>query len=258
MRLSGVLAPPVIVVLAPSIRGPGIRSVVDMANAVQMPPSTTTDDHALVPVERPTGLRRVMLDTAYNLSAFMISLAAFIVVVTGISLGAGLLVLIIGPLVLAATIYVARGFAILERRRLRTFQGRQAPTPVYVRAREGDGAWRRMLTPFRDPQSLLDVAWSLLGLVTGTLAACISITWWAAAGGGLTYWFWERFIPFGEDNTTLAELLGLGDGRTPEIWLNLGIGIFALLTLPLANRLAAVCHANFAWLLLTNHAGPRP
>lgn len=91
--------------------------------------------------------------------------------------------LIIGPLVLAATIYVARGFAIFERLRLRTFQGRQA-THAHTISR---------------PQSLLDVGWSLLGLVTGTLAACISITWWAA-----------------------------------------------------------VCHANFAWLLRTNHARPRP
>jgi signal transduction histidine kinase len=133
--------------------------------------------------------------------------------------------------------------------------GRPAATPTYVCAREGAGFWRRSLTPLRDPQSWLDVLWCLLGLVTGTIAFVLTLVWWAVAAGGLTYWFWQMFIPYNPaDNTTLAELIGFGEGRGPEIVLNLVLGVVALLTLPLVVRFAAACHGSLASVLLSSRA----
>ena len=64
---------------------------------------------------RPRGVRRVLLDSGYALSAFFLALPAFIVVVIDLSLGLGLLVLVGGLLLLWVGVMVARGFARFER-----------------------------------------------------------------------------------------------------------------------------------------------
>ena len=204
-------------------------------------------------VERPRGVRRVLFESAYNLSAFPIALVAFIVVLVDLALGVGLLVFIGGILLISVGIMVARGFARFERIRLRGMLGREAATPSYVCAPADAGFWRRSLTPLKDAQSWLDVVWALVGLVTGTLAFAVTLVWWVAAGTGLTYWFWQHWIPEG-DESGLADLLGLGEGRTTESLLNLALGVVLLLTLPWAVRLVTTIHASLAWVLLSSRA----
>lgn len=216
--------------------------------------SPWTSELPTAPVARSRGVRRVLVDSGYALSAFVVAVPAFVLAVILVSLGLGLAVLVGGVLVLSLAAYVARGFAALERHRLRTMQGRRATTPEYTAAAPGSGFWRRALTPLGDPQSWLDVLWSLVGLVTGTVAFAVTLTWWAMVAGGLTYWFWQRWIPFGDDDHGLAYLLGLGDGRAAESGVNLVIGLLALVTLPLVVRLVALCHASLASVLLSSRA----
>lgn len=222
-----------------------------MDETLQLPRTAPAGHQAVEPA---VGVRRVLLDSGYSISAFFVSIPALVLVAVGVSLGASLLVLLAGFFVLMATMYLARGFAYAERVRLRSMKGIDDPAPAYASPRAGAGPLRRTLTILSDPQSWLDVAWSLTGWITATVAFSVVVTWWASAAGGLSYWYWERFIDFGPDNTTLAELLGLGEGRTPEIWLNLAIGIIALITLPLVTRLAAAMHAGLARMLLTSRA----
>ncbi|MCR6032275.1 sensor histidine kinase [Nocardioides sp. zg-579] len=207
------------------------------------------------PTALPHGLvRRTLLDSAYALSSFVLALPAFVLAVTLLSLGAGLVVIVYGVLVLSLAAMVARGFARLERHRQRTLLGREAPTPAYLCAREGDGLLRRAVTPLRDPQSWLDLTWSIVGLVTGSLAFLVTVVWWAAIGSGATYWFWQIWLPDGEDDGGLAELLGLGSGAVAESLLNAALGVVALLTLPWAVRAVAALHAGLAWSLLSGRA----
>lgn len=215
--------------------------------------TTTTMGFGQPPV-RVRGVRRVLHESAYALTSFPISLAAFVVVVSVLAAGAGLSVLGIGLALMALAVLMSRGFAVAERVRLRGMLGKDAPGPRYLRAREGDGVVRRVLTPLRDPQSWLDVVWSVVGLLTGTVAATLVVAWWAAVGGGLTYWYWERFLPLDQGGETLASLIGLGEGREPEIMLNTGFGIFALVTLPWVVRAAALTHAGPARALLCGRA----
>jgi signal transduction histidine kinase len=150
---------------------------------------------------------------------------------------------------------VARGFARFERIRLRGMLGKTAETPAYLCPRPEDGFWRKALLPLRDAQSWLDVLWALVGLVTGTVAFTLAITWWAAAAGGLSYWFWQRYIPYDpDDNVTIAHEIGFGDGRDAESLLMLIVGAVALLTLPLVVRFAAALHGGLAHLLLSSRA----
>ena len=211
--------------------------------------------YPLATPRQPHGVRRVLLDSGYALSAFPIALVGFVVVVTDLALGVGLSIIIGGVLLLWVGVMVARGSARFERLRMREMLGRTAPTPRYLCGRAGDGFWRQALTPLRDPQSWLDVVWSLVALVTGTFAFSLAVTWWAGTLGGLSYWFWQRWVPDGgEDDHGLAYFLGFGDGRTAESWVNLVLGAAFLVTLPLAMRFAAIVHSRIASVLLCSRA----
>ncbi|CAI9403860.1 hypothetical protein HIDPHFAB_04066 [Nocardioides sp. T2.26MG-1] len=214
-----------------------------------------TTTYPLPMARQPHGVRRVLLDTGYSVSAFPVALAAFVLVVVDLALGIGLSVLIGGVLVLSLGVLIARGVARLERIRIQAMLGREATTPAYLRARPDDGFWRRQLTPLRDPQSWLDVVWSLVGLVTGTIAFALTVAWWAAAGAGLTYWFWLRFLPEREPGDhELAYYLGLGDSDTAASLVQLALGIVALVTLPWVVRFAALLHSSLATVLLSSRA----
>ena len=68
---------------------------------------------------------------------------------------------------------------------------RDVATPAYVAARPDAGFVRRIFTPLRDPQSWLDVVWSLVSFVTGTFVFAVTLAWWGAVVNGLTYWYWS-------------------------------------------------------------------
>jgi hypothetical protein len=71
------------------------------------------------------------VDSGYTLTNFPIAIAAFVVVITGLALGAGLLVIAVGLAVLAATLVAARGFAAVERAWLPAVRDRPVPSPAY-------------------------------------------------------------------------------------------------------------------------------
>jgi signal transduction histidine kinase len=211
-------------------------------------PMTTTPE----PEARPTLMRRLALDTAYNLSALPLAVLGFVVVVTGIAVGIGLLVIWVGVAVLASTLFAMRGLAHLERLRLRNLQLRAAPSPIY-RASPPDASYaRRVVNPLRDAQSWLDSLWGVGGFITGIVAFVVTVTWWAGALGGLSYWFWQQYLP--EDDVTLVELMGIGQGQRAESVLYLAFGLIFALTLPAAVRAVSVCHAGLASALLSSRA----
>lgn len=228
-----------------------------MTETVQMaPPSDVRDETWTAPARRTAAdwLPRTFRDTGYNLASFFLALPLFVIVVVGISVGVSTLVILVGFPVLALTIYTARGFAGFERFRMRSI-GESAATPHYVSSQPGTGWFRRLLTPLRDPQSWLDLSWGIGGFVTGITSFVLTVSWWAGAAGGLTYWFWERWLPYGPDtHDTLAYQIGLGAGREPEKWLNFCFGAVALLTLPFVMRFGAALHSGLARLLLSSRA----
>ena len=195
---------------------------------------------------------RLLRDTGYVLSGFVLAVLGFVVVVAGLSTGVGLVVVWVGLPVLAGTFVLLRGLAQAERLRLRALQGRAASLDAYTRPPEGASRVRRVLHPLTDPQSWLDALWALVGFVTGTTAFVVVAAWWAAAGAGLTYWFWQQWLP--ADDTSLAELIGLGEGRVADSLVQFGLGLVALVTLPWVVRGAAAVHAGLADLVLCGRA----
>jgi signal transduction histidine kinase len=198
---------------------------------------------------------RLWRDTAYNATSLALVVPAFVLAVTGLSAGVSLVIVWVGVPVLVLTAHVARGFASIERFRIRGLLATDCATPRYLEAGRNDGGVRRLVQPLRDPQSWLDIVWSVVGFVTGLTVFVVTFAWWTIILSGLTYPFWEQFIDYGLDaNQTLASLVGLGSSRQAEIWLRLGIGVFALVTLPVVMRGCALLHSSLARVLLSSRA----
>jgi hypothetical protein len=81
------------------------------------------------------------------LLGFPLSIVAFVLVVTGLSVGVGTLIIWIGLPLLVLTLLVARGFAAVERMRIPAVLQRDLPSPVYRRARADAGPVRRLVEP---------------------------------------------------------------------------------------------------------------
>jgi signal transduction histidine kinase len=204
-----------------------------------------------------TTFRRLGVDTGYVLLGFPLAVAAFCVAVTGLSAGVGALVVLIGLPVLTVTVLVARFFADVERMRFPAVLGMPRSRPVYRTAPPGAGIWRRMTTPLADGQSWLDVVHAVLRFPISTATFSVVVSWWASAVGGTLTVLWDWSIPRGPDNTSLAQLVGLGDSAFARIGFQTAIGVLCLLTLPLVVRGCALLEASVARMLLTGVAEMR-
>lgn len=220
----------------------------------------TTETLAPPPVAAPPHprarlVRQALVDSGYALLSLPVGVLAFVLVVTGLATGAGLVVVWIGVAVLAATLLAARGLATFERSQLPAVLGRPVPRPAYL-VPDG-GRVRRLLTPLRDPQSWLDALHAVLRLPLAVLAFTVTVTVWALALGGITYGLWDWALPdpsTDPDNTDLLELLGLQSSAGLRILLYTAIGLLAAVLLPAAVRAVALLHAQLGRALLTSRA----
>jgi len=222
----------------------------------------TTDTFVLPPLAPSTPLprrrgwfRQLGIDTGYVLASFPVAIAAFVVVITGLTLGIGLLIVWVGVAVLAAALLAARGFATLERAWLPAVLRRPVPEPAYRRP-EGSRV-RRLLTPLRDPQTWLDALHAIVRFPFAIFSFVVTVAFWSVALGGLTYGAWDWALPDASrssDNQDLLELVGLQStaGRRIALYTVLGI-VFALLV-PVVVRAVAFLQAQVGRGLLTSRA----
>jgi signal transduction histidine kinase len=196
----------------------------------------------------PQLLRQVGEDSLYLLTGFPIALVAFIVLVTGLALSAGLLITLLGIPVAVATLLIARGFATLERHRLRRVLPAALPSVRY-RPR-GEGV-RGLFDALRDAQSWRDVLHGIVAFPVAVVTWSVTVAWWAAGIGGTVYplWFWALPQDEPDLDQNLPELLGI-DSTFGEILFTVGLGLVALFTLPLVLRGLARLQAQLGRTLL--------
>lgn len=202
---------------------------------------------------RPATWRQMGADLAYILPGFIVSLASFAVLITLFSLGVSTLVVWVGLPILVATLVVSRWFAGLNRAALRRWAG-DIP-PVHYRAQHKNSVGG-MFKNLGDPQLWKDfIHGVLVAFPLRTASFSIAISVLAASLGGLTQWFWLRFLP--QDNQPLAQLIGLDrwlgvSPDTAESWFGLAYGAVLLVLLPFIIHGLAVADAAAARALLTN------
>jgi hypothetical protein len=155
------------------------------------------------PLPRP---RAMAHDAAYLILGMPIGVAAFTLVVTGLALGAGLAITLVGVPIVLATLVAARGIAELERRRAAPVLGE--PTAGSERRLEGD-VWSRARTLATDPATWKDTLWSLLLLPVGTAGFTVAVTAWSTALGLVSSPLYVWALPDDDDDLPFFDDPGL-------------------------------------------------
>lgn len=204
--------------------------------------------------------QRMPGELGFLLLGLPIAIAGLVVFLTLVSLGLSLALLVGGLFVLAGALCTARVFGTLELRRLRATGQPEITAPRWPVVDPARGLWSRGLAPLRDGASWRYLLHSfLVQPVIGITTWCLTITWLATGLGGVSNWFWIRFIPMTGENILLHRIIldWLFPGNNWDIDPVLGenllyllAGIIALATLPLMTRLLTLAHQAAARGLL--------
>lgn len=229
-------------------------------------PDARPTQEANQPGERPTfttgifsraGRQRLRLDNGYVLGGLLLAIPAFAAAIAGVSAGASTAFIWIGIPIMVGTLHVCRVFAGLERRRLRQL-GLDAPDPHYPAPAAGAGLHRRMFTTLTDPQSWLELLWTVLNFITSTISFSIGLTWATGATVGwlapLADLILRRALGSNYGNGGLAALLGFGDGFVVTAVFNWAAAAFFLLSWPYVMRGLAAAQGGISHTLLSQTA----
>lgn len=210
-------------------------------------PVPNAEEHT-APRPRPSW-RQAGRDLTYVLLGFPIALAALVAVVVGVAVGISTLVIWVGIPLLVAALGIARGFAALERARVRACEQRTLP-PTYYRTGSGNRL-RRMLAVLGDPQYWRDAAHSVVAFPIKVFTWSVAVTWLSVAIGGTGYIFYGWALARTPDNQTVWELIGI-ESDTVGVILYTALGLIFVITLPHAMRAMAALDASLARGILTN------
>jgi len=138
--------------------------------------------------------RRTWFETAYLLLDLAVGVAGFTFVVTGLSLGLGLLITLIGIPILTLTLLACRAAIRAELYRARLL-GLALPPPPRL---DSSGAFlRRLVRPLGDAAGWRAAAYFVLMLPIGIATFTITVVWWSTALGLLTLPVWAWSVPHG-------------------------------------------------------------
>ena len=193
--------------------------------------------------------KQVPRDLAYLLPGFPIALAAFVLVVVGVSLGFGLALLTVGVPILVATLAAARGFAALERARVRACEQRPL-APTYYRTVTGSFL-QRTIGMVRDPQYWRDALHAVVALPVNVFTWGITIAWVSAGFGGTFRVLYAWALPEYPENVELLDLAGIHSDVLDTLLYTV-VGVLFLISMPPVLRWAASLDASLARGLLAN------
>lgn len=173
-------------------------------------------------------MRRTARETFYLLSSWPILMVAFCVVISLLATSIGLTITLVGIPLLLVTFGAARAFVHAESALQRALLNRDVDPGPYRRRRPGEGVWASALRLLSDPQTWIDVAFSLLGWIVALLTWCLTIIWTITAVVGILSPALSVFWP--QNYSGLARMLT--DSPVGRIMIDVGIGVVVLLTLP--------------------------
>ncbi|NGN63544.1 hypothetical protein G5C51_06445 [Streptomyces sp. A7024] len=195
---------------------------------------------------------RFWRELGYLLAGLPIGIAAFVVAVTGVAVGAASFAVVLGLPVLAGALAAARFFARGERARVAAVTGRPVPEPRYRKA-AGSGLGR-MLSALKDPQSWRDLGHMLVAFPLRVVSFSLALTWTLGAVGELLYITWSWALPRDGGEGGLLDLMFGISSRAADIGFHTGIGVvLALTAVPVLHGLTAL-QTGTARALLTNPA----
>lgn len=205
-------------------------------------------------------LRQLAIDTAYNLSSFPITLAAFIISIVGLGLGVGTAVIWIGVPIMASTLLAMRGLAAAGRAQIPSVIRREISRPRYKKAKAESSALRRFLTVLTDGQSWLNLLWAITVFPVAVIGFAVSLAWWAATLAVVTWplYGWIVRLASGPENTGpyyATVWLGWGGSYLASVAVTLLAGAILAATLPWVVRGLALAQGWIGKGMLTSLSG---
>ncbi|MCX4780379.1 sensor histidine kinase [Streptomyces sp. NBC_01264] len=177
---------------------------------------------------------RTWREFGYLMLGLPLSTLYFSLAITGVSLGAGLLVTFLGVPVLAGVLAMCRGFGRVERARVRGMLGHAIAEPAPIRAAKG-GAIARMGALLKSGSAWRHVLYSVIHFPWAVFAFCVALTFWAYGWAMLLYPLWFWVFPAFTDQPGL-QLFQNGDSYT--FYLDSPLAIAATCATGLALTLA--------------------
>ncbi|MCL2783424.1 MAG: sensor domain-containing protein, partial [Propionibacteriaceae bacterium] len=188
-------------------------------------------------------------ESVYLLATLPLAIASFVVIVTGLALGVGLAIIWVGLPIGVGTLAAARGFARIERLRLRAcgtvIEEVKVPLPAGT-------LWARFTRTLRNPDLWREALHGVLALPISCITWSVTITWWAMVVAGLTGPVWEGITQhYGAVDSGSGPLMRLLGWPIPAGLFDFGVGLLALVTLPPIIRACAAIHVGLARALLS-------
>jgi signal transduction histidine kinase len=223
-------------------------------DAETMNPETMTDtvpEAAPAPaVAKPTPLyarlwRGVPRELGFLLPLLPIVVAGLSITASVFFTGVGMIFIVVGVFIVLAALFTARGFGMFEIIRLRASGFPPITAPKWDRVAPRAGWFGKLIAPSIDGHYWLYLLHTMIvNPIVGIFSWTVTIVWTSTALGGLTYWFWQRYLPYGDRDWTFWGVT-TGDfsgpvseavGRTNDSVFFLIIGVFFTLTLPFITR----------------------
>lgn len=226
----------------------------------------TTSTTAILETAPPRGAlyprlwRATPRELAFLLLGFPIATAGFAVTIALFNAGLGTIIpIFIGVFLIIASLYVSRGFGTLELTRLE-WAGRPpiARTDWQVaRARTGFWGWLRSVL-LNGHYWLALLHTMVINFAVSLFSWIVTIVWVSVGLGGLTYWFWSRFLSRPQHVLYISQWLLNGRGITTpnraydiaESILYLILGVLLIVTLPFVTRALTSLHWGVAYGVL--------
>jgi signal transduction histidine kinase len=185
---------------------------------------------------------------AYLLLAGCLGTLEFVFLVTGLALGVGLAVTLIGIPILIACVYAWGGLAEAERRIIHALTGTEIPNPY--RPLPAGGWWTRLRARLGDPATWKDLTFLLLQFPFGLVSFVVTAAVLGIGIQGVTLPLWYWAIDGGVDLGILnVDTLGEALAAVP-----LG-AVMLLLGIPALGQLGRL-YTGYAEVLLGSNTDP--
>src|SRR6478752_4042530 len=182
---------------------------------------------------RPVVQARTWKETAALLACLPLGIAWFTVLVTGLSLSAGLLITLIGIPVLVGTIGFGRVIGIVERGKARALLDADLPAFPTKHRRTGESWWKWALRLAGDGPSWRGVGYGFISFPLGIIWFTITVPLWSISLGAFT-WFVFLWIPGDGPFRVNGGYVLEGWGR---LGVALGYTVFGLFMLAITPRI---------------------
>jgi signal transduction histidine kinase len=194
------------------------------------------------------GAGRIGKDLAYLVAVLALSVVAFVVWVTGLSLTLSLLVLVVGVFVWLGTVYAFRWTVAVDR----ALAGWSLGSPIRgVYRRPGDrGLFARLRSVTIDPQTWKDLGWLVANSIFGFAFATAALAATALVIGYITMPAWWWAVPHPGDQLVSMNLGIYTVHSTATAWLTTALGLALAPLAVLLNRGIVAAHSGLAARIL--------